>query len=380
MARSADGSGGNVVLTLLTQFIRRSRVIAFIKSLDGRYQVISDAWLRTFHTTETAVVGHTDLELFGEEGSKDFLATDRQVLETGEPIEHLDPVQVGTERRTYLSTKFLLFDQHGQRTGLAGFAVDVTEQQRVLDALRASEQRARDLVDQGPLAYVVFDVEARAIVDANRNAQALFHATREQLLAADPWDLSPPTQPDGSPSVEAGRRFFARLAEGTQSFDWTHRTLDGQPLATRVWFSREEHRSRHQVRVAILDLREIERANLELSRHRRFLEQTQAMARVGGWELDVARAAWCGPPRPRGCSGATPRCRLRRSRNRTRSTRPNTATRSTRPSPAPSPTAHPFESSPSSSPPMVAVAACASAAWPSCATAHRSASSAPFKT
>jgi signal transduction histidine kinase/CheY-like chemotaxis protein len=141
---------------------------------------------------------------------------------------------------------------------------------------------------------VVFDDEGCAIVDANRNAELLFHATREQLLAADPWDLSPPTQPDGSPSVETGRRIFAKLGEGAQSFDWTHRTLDGQPLATRVWFSREERRSRHQVRLAILDLREIERANLELSRHRRFLEQTQALARVGGWELDLPqrRVVW----------------------------------------------------------------------------------------
>ncbi len=149
---------------LLTQFIRHSPVIAFIKDVDGRYRHISDAWLSAFRTTEAAVVGKTDRELFEASQADDFIENDRAVMATREPSRRYEQVLVPPDVRTFLSTKFPLVDQDGVLHGLAGFAIDVTEQQRNLDDL---EQQKRFLERTQAMASVggwEFDVASRALV------------------------------------------------------------------------------------------------------------------------------------------------------------------------------------------------------------------------
>ncbi len=277
------------MLNLLTQFVRKSPVIAFIKSVEGRYELISDAWLTAFRTTEAAVVGKTDLELFGEQVAADFVANDRQILATGQPSERVERVVVAGETRTFLSTKFLLFDEAGERRGVAGFAVDITESERTLEALRQSERRARDLVDHGPLAYVVIELATLRLIEVNENATQLFRGPREKLLGTTLADISPLTQPDGSLSRETGRAHLQALSAGPRSFNWVLKTLERERLPARVWLTMEANSATPAARAAILDLRAIEHANEQLSQQRRFLEQTQSMAHVGGWEIDVPK-------------------------------------------------------------------------------------------
>ena len=125
-----------IVLDLLTQFIRRSPVIAFVKDLDGRYRHVSEAWLEAFHVTEEQIVGKNDHELFDAPQAEDFVRNDREVLASGVPSRRYEEVMVPPERRTFYSTKFPLVDAKGVRTGIAGFAIDVTDQQRTLQELQ----------------------------------------------------------------------------------------------------------------------------------------------------------------------------------------------------------------------------------------------------
>ena len=128
------------MLDLLTQFIRNAPVIAFIKDLEGRYRHVSGECLLAFRTTEDQVVGKNDHELFSKEQADVFVQNDREVLETGQATRRFEEVLVPPELRTFLSTKFVLVDQRGLRTGVAGFAVDVTQQQRVMHELERQKR------------------------------------------------------------------------------------------------------------------------------------------------------------------------------------------------------------------------------------------------
>lgn len=79
---------------------------------------------------------------------------------------------------------------------------DVTDRRESEQAVRESEARYRLLVDHAPEAIVVFDMDAGRFVDVNENAEKLFGLGREQLLKIGFIELSPPLQPDGTPSSE----------------------------------------------------------------------------------------------------------------------------------------------------------------------------------
>ncbi len=128
------------MLDLLTQFIRNSPVIAFIKDLEGRYLHVSEAWLNAFHTTREQVEGKTDHELFERAQADDFVKNDQAVLASGLASRRYEQVRLPTEVRTFLSTKFPLFDGGQGRRGIAGFAVDVTDQQRTLEELERQKR------------------------------------------------------------------------------------------------------------------------------------------------------------------------------------------------------------------------------------------------
>ncbi len=152
------------MLDLLTQFIRNAPVIAFIKDLDGHYRHCSEAWLRAFHTTEAAVVGKTDHELFSKEQADDFVNFDHDVLASGVGEQRYQHLVVAASTLTFLSTKFPVRDGGGRVVGVAGFVVDVTEQQRTVDELGQQKRFLERTQAMASVGGWEFDVAHGALV------------------------------------------------------------------------------------------------------------------------------------------------------------------------------------------------------------------------
>ena len=105
---------------------------------------------------------------------------------------------------------------------------DVTDRRESEQAMRESAARYRLLVDHAPEAIVVLDADADRFVDANENAEKLFGLERTRLLQAGPIELSPPLQPDGTPSPQRARAHILQTLDGhPQVFEWLHRNASG---------------------------------------------------------------------------------------------------------------------------------------------------------
>ena len=111
---------------------------------------------------------------------------------------------------------------------------DQTEPQRALEALRASDQRYRVLLETAPEAIVVYDVDRRLFVDSNPAAERIFQCSREELHRYGPAELSPATQPGGLPSPEAA----AAAADATWfevlSWQGSHDGSDGGMVRSQL--------------------------------------------------------------------------------------------------------------------------------------------------
>jgi two-component system cell cycle sensor histidine kinase/response regulator CckA len=136
---------------------------------------------------------------------------------------------------------------------------------RGLAALQESEQHYRTLVENAPEAIVVLDVDKGTFVDCNHIALRLFGVTREEHLRRGPADLSPRSQPDGRPSVQAAREYVeAALAGGTPRFEWVHRNSNGDDIACEVHLVQLPSSTRRLVRGSIIDITERKRGEAAL--------------------------------------------------------------------------------------------------------------------
>ncbi len=132
---------------------------------------------------------------------------------------------------------------------------DVTERKNAERVLRENEERYRALVENAPEAIIVFDVDSQGFTDANEIACELFRLPIEQMLSVGPEDISPATQPDGSPSFGVHRGFVDEaLAGGHPTFEWVHQDSAGRQIPCEVRFSRLPSDERRLVRASVTDI------------------------------------------------------------------------------------------------------------------------------
>jgi len=132
---------------------------------------------------------------------------------------------------------------------------DVTSRREAEMALKENEERYRALVENAPEAIIVFDTEMRRFVDVNDKACELFNMSRKQLMAAGPEDITPTTQPDGTPSFGIRRGFIDRALAGEHpTFEWLHRDSTGREFPVEVRFSRIAVTGRFRIRASITDI------------------------------------------------------------------------------------------------------------------------------
>ncbi len=132
---------------------------------------------------------------------------------------------------------------------------DVTGRQQAETALKENEERYRALIENAPEAIVVYDLDLGRFVDANDQACELFNLSRKRLLAIGPAEISPETQPDGTPSFGIARGYLERALNGEHLvFEWAHQDADGVEIPCEVRLSRLPAGDRKLIRASISDI------------------------------------------------------------------------------------------------------------------------------
>ncbi len=124
--------------------------------------------------------------------------------------------------------------KNGEVVGAVVTFLDITQRKHAEEALRANEAKFRMLFESCADPCLLIDGDA--FVDCNQAAVDLLQARdKAEVLSLRPWEISPPSQPDGRPSPETARELIALAKrEGMLRFDWLHCRKDGSPFPVEV--------------------------------------------------------------------------------------------------------------------------------------------------
>ncbi len=196
----------------------------------------------------------------------------------------LDPYRAAAQARTWpivgahaglwaLGTLGILLGRRQMRQRL-------DEQLQSEEALRASENRFRSLFDSSRDAVMTLEPPSWKFTSGNPATVAMFGAGNEaRFVTIGPWDLSPERQPDGRASAEKAREMIeTAMREGSHSFEWTHRRINGEAFPATVLLSRMEAAGKVFLQATCRDI--TEQKQMEAKRDQLIGELKAATAQV----------------------------------------------------------------------------------------------------
>ena len=128
-------------------FMDNSPAIAWMKDEEGRFVYLSKSYQKQLGVRFADLEGKTDFDIWPQNIAKQFRENDLVVIGSGNPIELTEEViDLKGEHTFWWNSKFLIRDSTG-RGFVCGIGIDITQQKKLENKLRASETRFRALVE-----------------------------------------------------------------------------------------------------------------------------------------------------------------------------------------------------------------------------------------
>lgn len=156
----------------------------YIRNNGGHYVVVNRALAELVGCDDPEkVTGKTPFDFFPEERAQQIIAEDHAVMESGEPLinRNIHLQGPGGEIHHMLTSKLPVRDREGKVYGIVGINRDVTEQERARQALRQTEHRMQEIVDNSPSPMYAKSVTGHYLM-INRRFEELFHLKSEDVV------------------------------------------------------------------------------------------------------------------------------------------------------------------------------------------------------
>jgi len=167
-----------------------------LRDLEGRYVIVNRAFEIARGVPTAEILGKTPRELASHarypEGADGSEERHEAVVKTGQTamFELQLPDPHDPEAKVHISvTKFPVAAADGRVSGVGSLLIDVTQRQRMDEAMRESEARLRSILDNMPYEFAARDRQGHFII-ANRRYAEIIGASEGEILGETPATLA----------------------------------------------------------------------------------------------------------------------------------------------------------------------------------------------
>ncbi len=156
----------------------------YIRNWEGQYLVVNRALAELVGSSDPAeVTGKTPFDYFPAEAAKQFIEEDAGVMEAGDSVIKPNAVvrKSDGDLRHLLTTKVPMRDSEGNVFGILGINRDVTEHERAREAVKQTEHRMQEIVDNSPQPMYAKSVTGHYLM-VNRRYEDLFGMKSEDIV------------------------------------------------------------------------------------------------------------------------------------------------------------------------------------------------------
>jgi PAS domain S-box-containing protein len=171
-------------------------IIIFYKDRENRLVKVNQALVASSGLSMEELVGR-DLSEIYPDLADDYWKDDLEVIETGVPILGIiEPLETPEGVRWLITDKIPYRNENDEITGVIGFSSDITEQKRMEEELRRSEERLRGFMDSATEEFRIFDSELN-FLDVNNAALVHLGLKKEEVIGRNLKDVNPYVEESG---------------------------------------------------------------------------------------------------------------------------------------------------------------------------------------
>ncbi len=156
----------------------------YFKDNKNRFVMVNKAKAEHSGVTPKNIIGKTDFDFLPKEIARQSFADDNYVMKSGRPlIDKIEKIIHLNKTDHWVSvTKVPWYDEEGKIIGTIGITRDITERQKILEKLKESEEKYRNLFENMPGAYYRTDREGNLIMINPEGVKLFGYNSLENIL------------------------------------------------------------------------------------------------------------------------------------------------------------------------------------------------------
>ncbi len=237
------------------------------------------------------IIGKNDFQLGWRDQAEIYRADDIEVIKTGTPKLNIEEPQTTPDGKniTLLTNKIPLLDSENKVSGVLGTYMDITERKQAEEKLIESEERFRSLYENSTIGLYRTSPDGEILMANPALAKMLLFDSPEELCKRN-------LETEGFKQSYERKEFIERIEKervvlGKESI-WSRK--DNTPI-----YVRESARAISDTNGKTLyydgtveNITERKEAEKELLANQTFLKETQKIANLGTYQMDISSGIW----------------------------------------------------------------------------------------
>jgi two-component system cell cycle sensor histidine kinase/response regulator CckA len=258
--------------------------IAFVGLDDLRYKFVNTKFEQSFGMPRNDIIGRHIRDVIGESNYQFALKYIDEVRSSRRQVSYENVFNLKQGKRWINVTYVPTFDQQNRMVGLIVLSIDISEYKKAEQQLRESEKIYHNLFNNTQIAMFRTRLDGLEILDVNDKFLELIGRTRDEVI--------------GKPSmihwVDPGRReeMVRTLKEKRHVVDFELQILNRKGevrdcITSLILYPEEEI-----LDGSILDITDRKKAEEKLTISERQLKESQRIALIGHYTLDIPSGIW----------------------------------------------------------------------------------------